>query len=198
MRPALLLALVPAFALIGSPASAQRDAVCFFEHVNFGGQRECFSIGQRVNLVRMNDNYSSVQIPAGVRVTMCEHEKFGGRCIPLDRSVASFVDLKFNDIVSSVAVEAIQTGRGPGEPRDRYDDRDRDRGRGRDMGPPPRGGGPPSRYSDARAEMRELRMDCEDGDRRACIRFGILIGRNWERRERWREESPEFFGWERR
>ncbi len=193
MRPALLLAFVPALGLLSSPAAAQREAaVCFFEHVNFGGQRECFAIGQRVPLVRMNDNYSSVQIQPGVRVTVCEHQNFGGRCIPLDRSVGSFVELKFNDMASSVTVEAAQAGGGPGGPRNRDGDRD--------MGPQPRmgGGGPPPRYNDARNEMRELRMSCEDGDRRACIQFGILIGRNWERRERWREESPEFFRWERR
>ena len=191
MRPVLLLAFVSALALIGSPASAQRDSVCFFEHINFEGRRECFSVGQRVPLVRMNDLYSSVQIPPGVRVTICEHQNFGGRCIPLERSVASFVELKFNDIVSSVAIEDDRAGPGRGDGR-----------RDRDYGPPPSprvgGGGPPPRvYDDARAEMRELRADCEDGDRRACIRFGIMIGRNWERRERWRQESPEFFMWER-
>ena len=51
-----------------------------------------------------------------------------------------------------------------------------------------------------RVEMHpafDQRRQCEDGDRRACIQFGIMIGRNWERRERWRQESPEFFMWER-
>lgn len=189
MRLALLIALAPTLVAIGSPAAAQGQGVCFFEHANFQGQRACFAVGQRIPLVQANDTYSSVQVPPGIRVTICEHQNFGGRCIPIDRTIGNFNEIGFNDRVSSVAVEAMHVDRGPGP------------GRPRDYEPPfpPRmGGGPPPRmYDDARAQMRELRMDCEDGDRRACIRFGIAIGRNWERRERWQQESPEFFSWDR-
>ena len=79
------------------------------------------------------------------------------------------------------------------------------RGRGgedfRDRGPPP----PPGQFRDGRGERRdelrermmELRQACEDGDRRSCIRFGIIIGENRERRAQWRRENPNFFWWER-
>ena len=61
--------------------------------------------------------------------------------------------------------------------------------------PPP----PPART--ARDElydrMLSLRAGCEDGDRRACVRLGIIIGENRERRAAWRREHPEVFFYER-
>jgi hypothetical protein len=48
-----------------------------------------------------------------------------------------------------------------------------------------------------RERMLELRAACDDGDRRACIRFGIIIGENRERRAQWRRDNPDLFWWER-
>ena len=45
--------------------------------------------------------------------------------------------------------------------------------------------------------MLELRASCEDGDRRACVRLGILIGENRARRAAWRRDHPEVFFYER-
>jgi hypothetical protein len=60
---------------------------------------------------------------------------------------------------------------------------------------------PPPRARIARDELRdrmlELRERCEDGDRRACVRLGIIIGENRERRAAWRRENPEVFFYER-
>ena len=50
---------------------------------------------------------------------------------------------------------------------------------------------------DPRARMFELRGRCEDGDTRACVRLGIIIGENRERRAQWAREHPELFWWER-
>ena len=55
------------------------------------------------------------------------------------------------------------------------------------VAPPPR----------ARIVRDELRERCEDGERRACIRLGIIIGENRERRAAWRREHPEVFFYER-
>jgi hypothetical protein len=59
----------------------------------------------------------------------------------------------------------------------------------------------PERRPPPRDELRErmmgLRIACEDGDRRACVRLGIIIGENRERRESWRRENPEIFFYER-
>ncbi len=45
--------------------------------------------------------------------------------------------------------------------------------------------------------MMDLRERCEDGDRRGCVRLGILIGEHRERRAAWRREHPEVFFYER-
>ena len=59
----------------------------------------------------------------------------------------------------------------------------------------------PERRARPRDELRErmlrLREECEDGDKRACVRLGIIIGENRERREAWRREHPEVFFYER-
>jgi len=61
--------------------------------------------------------------------------------------------------------------------------------------PPPR----PAivRGDELRDRMLQLREDCEADDRRACVRLGILIGENRERRAQWRREHPEVFFYER-
>ena len=60
---------------------------------------------------------------------------------------------------------------------------------------------PPPPVRPARDELNDrmlsLRVACEDGDRRACVRLGIIIGENRERRAAWRREHPEVFFYER-
>jgi hypothetical protein len=57
---------------------------------------------------------------------------------------------------------------------------------------------PPPRYRDELGDrLMEFRAACEDGDRRACVRLGILIGENRERRAAWRHAHPEAFFYER-
>jgi hypothetical protein len=46
-------------------------------------------------------------------------------------------------------------------------------------------------------QMLQLREGCEDGDRGACVRLGIVIGENRARRAAWRREHPEVFFYER-
>src|SRR5215203_868425 len=68
----------------------------------------------------------------------------------------------------------------------------------RDRPPPPREF---ERREPVRDELRErlfrLREECEDGNRRACVRYGIIIGENRGRREEWRRERPDLFFYER-
>ena len=47
------------------------------------------------------------------------------------------------------------------------------------------------------AEMIGLHQLCERGDRRACVRFGILIGENRERHAEWRRLHADWWWWER-
>jgi len=66
---------------------------------------------------------------------------------------------------------------------------------------PPRGPDrrPPvaPRRDELRERMLELRQACEEDDKRACVRLGILIGENRARREAWRREHPDVFFYER-
>src|SRR5512144_1874849 len=59
----------------------------------------------------------------------------------------------------------------------------------------------PERRHPPRDELRErmfsLRAACEEGDRRACVKLGIIIGENRERRAAWRRENPDLFFYER-
>jgi hypothetical protein len=60
--------------------------------------------------------------------------------------------------------------------------------------PPP---APAMVRDELRDRMLEYRQGCDDGDRRACVRLGILIGEHRERRAAWRREHPEVFFYER-
>jgi len=46
-------------------------------------------------------------------------------------------------------------------------------------------------------QMRRFHFDCDHGDRRACVHFGVLIGENLERHGEWHRTHPEWWWWER-
>jgi hypothetical protein len=49
----------------------------------------------------------------------------------------------------------------------------------------------------AEAEIIGFHQLCEKGDRKACVRFGILIGRNEQRNADWRRAHADWFWFER-
>ena len=56
----------------------------------------------------------------------------------------------------------------------------------------------PARAQSAReAEIIGFHDLCQKGDRRACVRFGILIGENREHHAEWRRRYSHWFWWER-
>ena len=55
----------------------------------------------------------------------------------------------------------------------------------------------PAYAQNVEAEIIGFHQLCEKGDRKACIRFGILIGRNEQRGADWRRAHTEWFWWER-
>jgi hypothetical protein len=54
----------------------------------------------------------------------------------------------------------------------------------------------PVAYDPERNRMRRLREACYDGSRKACIRFGMILGQNRERERHWRRSEPDFFAFE--
>ena len=47
------------------------------------------------------------------------------------------------------------------------------------------------------AEIIGFHQLCERGDRKACIRFGMILGENRARHAEWRRLHPDWWGWER-
>ena len=66
---------------------------------------------------------------------------------------------------------------------------------GVEITPGPDRRGPPR--DELRDRMLRLRAECEDGERRACVRFGIILGENRQRQAEWRRDHPEVFFYER-
>ncbi|HZE14845.1 MAG TPA: peptidase inhibitor family I36 protein, partial [Mycobacterium sp.] len=90
---------------LGSPAVRAQSAnsACFYADDHFSGRRLCLDAGQsRSSLGSFNDQISSVQIPPGVVVQVCQDDNFRGRCVRLDRSVPRLSDMRFNDQISSI------------------------------------------------------------------------------------------------
>jgi hypothetical protein len=55
-----------------------------------------------------------------------------------------------------------------------------------------------ARYEDPAFErMGRLRDACDSGSRRACVRFGMVLGENRARERQWRRNRPDFYEWER-
>lgn len=81
-----------------------RSRVCFYEHVNYGGDRFCLRPGQsRRTLGEWNDEISSIRVFGNAEAQVCEHTNFRGRCAIIDRSVRN-LGYRGNDIISSVRV----------------------------------------------------------------------------------------------
>ena len=127
----LLFAFAMIAAALAAPPDAQaqgRPSVCFYEHINFQGRAYCIRVGERVGFVgnAANDQFSSVRVPPGAEVTMCEHANFRGRCRTLRHSESNFVPMGFNDIVSAVAAQWEGRDWRRGGPPDHGWDRRRD------------------------------------------------------------------------
>jgi hypothetical protein len=53
-----------------------------------------------------------------------------------------------------------------------------------------------ARAQDRAAEIIGFHQLCDHGDRKACVRFGMLLGQNMERHAEWRRSHPEWWWWE--
>ena len=55
---------------------------------------------------------------------------------------------------------------------------------------------PATAQSNVEAEIIGFHQLCDKGDRRACVRFGILIGENRQRHADWRRAHADWWWWE--
>ncbi|KFB09651.1 peptidase inhibitor family I36 protein [Nitratireductor basaltis] len=72
----------PGFGSGGQHGGNQQRQVCFYEHINYGGDQFCMRRGQKTAELdrRWNDRISSIRVPRGSRVRVCQHKNFGGWC----------------------------------------------------------------------------------------------------------------------
>ena len=60
------------------------------------------------------------------------------------------------------------------------------------------GGSLPALAQDAReAQLIGFHALCDHGDRKACVKFGMMLQQNADRHAEWRRVHPEFFFFER-
>lgn len=88
-------------------ATGGGPSATFFFDANFGGRSAALGLGRHtvgaLNGVG-NDAVSSLRVPAGLKVTLFEHDNFAGRS-KVFTSDSSFVGGDFNDLASSIIVE---------------------------------------------------------------------------------------------
>lgn len=71
----------------GRPDYPRRGRVCFYEHVNYEGDRFCARPGDRDRSLSSswNDTISSIRVSGGAEALVCEHFNYDGRCVVIDR-----------------------------------------------------------------------------------------------------------------
>lgn len=52
-------------------------------------------------------------------------------------------------------------------------------------------------HDEAGERAFHLHEGCDAGDRRACVKLGILIGQHQDQRAAWQHAHPEMFSWDR-
>lgn len=112
--------------LAPSSAAAQHGEVCFYEHADFRGGATCYDPGERDTDLGedIDDSFSSVDVPPGLSVEVCDKHDYRGRCRTIDGPVRNLDRLGMNDRISSLRVYSDRRGRD-------FDRRDRDFDRGR-------------------------------------------------------------------
>jgi peptidyl-Asp metalloendopeptidase len=87
-------------------------SVKIFQHCAFGGYSATLPVGSynlsRLTSLGVTDNdLSSIQVPGGFRVTLYQNDGLTGNSIVKTQNESCFTTQQFNDVVSSIKVEAI-------------------------------------------------------------------------------------------
>jgi hypothetical protein len=221
MRYASLILAALTITAYAMPAAAQPKGPCFFLQPNYQGDPICIAPTQRLPSLGavIKNKIMSVQIPSGMRVTVCDSDNFGGSCQTLSQSVADFNAIGAAGKVASVAAEAPAApppARANAEPPPSPSPPTMRPGPGAQAKTPPPPplplppqAAPPNDPAAARAEpdpeytrelrrlLTALRKECEEGEKTSCVRLGFVIGENRVRRAALRQLAPELFWWDR-
>lgn len=86
--------------------SAQSNYVTLHEDCNYKGRQSVLEPGNysTYQMKISNDRLSSIQIPAGMKVTIYEHKNYGGKSKTFTGNILC-LDAEWNDLTSSVVVE---------------------------------------------------------------------------------------------
>lgn len=98
------------------PRGPNAGEVCLYTDPNFGGQANCFRMGQSdANLAApFNDSVSSIRVGSGAFVEICQNANFGGTCRAYNSDTAQLPNI-INDRASSYRTTVSVPG-GPGNP----------------------------------------------------------------------------------
>jgi Beta-1,3-glucanase/Peptidase inhibitor family I36 len=87
-------------------------AVCFFEHINYGGASTCADATTGWIGTAWNDRASSVRVKAGFEVDLHSDINFGGRVLTIGADAPDLRTGGFNDLTSSFRVRTKNTDPG--------------------------------------------------------------------------------------
>lgn len=90
--------------------AAQRQTATLYQHCAFGGYGVALPLGsytlsQLQTLGVKNDDISSLRVPAGLKITLYEHDNFQGKFLIFTGDDDCLVDNGANDMMSSIKVE---------------------------------------------------------------------------------------------
>lgn len=90
-------------------STTSNSPVSLYQHHNYGGyvgnlEVGSYTLSQLQALGIQNDDVTSLKVKSGYKVTLYEHDNFGGRSLVKTSDVSSLVNDGFNDITSSVIV----------------------------------------------------------------------------------------------
>ena len=129
MGAAMLATAPSAFAQFWGRESTPRNGACFYEDVEYRGRYFCTPTGRDISNLpsNMNDQISSIRLFGNAEVRLFRDTRFEGQERVIANDVPDLRRMKFNDRISSYAVEGA---RGYDRGRNGRDDdewRDRDR-----------------------------------------------------------------------
>lgn len=83
---------------------------CDFQGYSAGLSTGTYTLGQLQGFGVKNDDISSIQVPAGYKVTLYNDDNFGGSSVVLTGNDSCLVGRGFNDLISSVRIESVSAG----------------------------------------------------------------------------------------